>query len=176
MLNIALGGSFTSRLNQNLREDHGWTYGVRSRFNAQRGIGMFVVRAAIRADAITPALGETRKEITKMAQDGVTDAEIEKLRAQLNGDALQSFGTLHSVTGSLASNAGLFLAPDQDAKDLDSQRSATTKDLSTLAARYLDLTSATIVLVGPKDLATKAIAANGLPQPELVDAEGRPAR
>jgi predicted Zn-dependent peptidase len=173
MLNIALGGSFTSRLNQNLREDHGWTYGVRSRFNAQRGVGMFVVRAAIRADAISPALGETRKEITKMAKDGVTDAELDKLRAQLNGDALQSFGTLHSVTGSLASNAGLFLAPDQDAKDLASQRSATTADLSGLAAKYLDLTSATVVLVGPKDLATKALADNGLPAPELVDAEGR---
>src|SRR5439155_27119815 len=39
MLNIGLGGSFTSRLNQNLREDHGWTYGARSRFNAQRGPG-----------------------------------------------------------------------------------------------------------------------------------------
>jgi predicted Zn-dependent peptidase len=176
MLNIALGGSFTSRLNQNLREDHGWTYGVRSRFNAQRGAGMFVVRAAIRADAISPALGETRKEITKMAKDGVTDAEVDKLRAQLNGDALQSFGTLHSVTGSLASNAGLSLAPDQDAKDLSSQRSATTQDLSALAGKYLDMSSATVVLVGPKDVATKALADNGFPQPELVDGEGRPVR
>ncbi len=176
MLNIALGGSFTSRLNQNLREDHGWTYGVRSRFNAQRGIGMFVVRAAIRGDAISPALAETRKEIDKMAKEGVSDTEVDKLRAQLNGDALQSYGSLHSVAGSLASNAGLALAPDQDARDLESQRSASTRDLSALASKYLDLTSATVVLVGPKDLAIKALADNGFPKPELVDAEGHPAR
>jgi zinc protease len=177
MLNIALGGSFTSRLNQNLREDHGWTYGVRSRFNSQRGVGMFVVRAAIRGDAITPALGETRKEIDKMAKEGVTDTEVDKLRAQLNGDALQSYGSLHSVAGSLASNAGLALAPDQDAKDLESQRSASAKDLSALASKYLDLSSAaTVVLVGPKEMAIKALADNGFPKPTLVDAEGHAAR
>ncbi len=174
MLNVALGGSFTSRLNQNLREDHGWTYGVRSRFNAQRGAGMFVVRAAIRADAIAPALRETKKELEKMAAGGLAEGEIDKVRALLNGEALETYGALHGVAGSLASNAALGLPPDQDAKDLASQRSATPKDLSTLASAYLELSSATLILVGPKDAAIKALADNGLPKPELVDAEGRP--
>ncbi|HKQ71585.1 MAG TPA: insulinase family protein, partial [Polyangiaceae bacterium] len=176
MLNIALGGSFTSRLNQNLREDHGWTYGVRSRFNAQRGPSMFVVRAAIRADAISPALGETRKEVAKMAKDGVTDPEVEKLRALINGEALETYSTLHSATGTLASNAALGLAPDQDAKDLAAQRSATPADLGQLAAQYLDLSRATVVLVGPKEAAVKALEDNGLPKPIFVDGEGRPAK
>ncbi len=175
MLNIGLGGSFTSRLNQNLREDHGWTYGARSRFNAQRGPAMFVVRADIRADAIAPALGETRKEIEREAKEGLTEAEVEKFKALLNGEALESFGTVHGAGASLAGNAALGLAPDQDAKDLVSQRSATAKDLSALAAKYLDLSSALVVLVGPKDLATKAFAENQLPAPELLDADGRPA-
>jgi predicted Zn-dependent peptidase len=175
MLNIGLGGSFTSRLNQNLREDHGWTYGARSRFNAQRGPAMFVVRADIRADAIGPALAETRKEIEHEAKEGLTEAEVEKFKALLNGEALESFGTVHGAGASLAGNAALGLAPDQDAKDLVSQRSATAKDLSALAAKYLDLSSALVVLVGPKDLATKAFAENQLPAPELLDADGRPA-
>src|SRR5260221_13973135 len=68
MLNIALGGSFTSRLNQNLRGDPGLTYGVRSRFNAPRGAGNFVVRGAIRGDTLSPARGETQKESNKLAQ------------------------------------------------------------------------------------------------------------
>jgi predicted Zn-dependent peptidase len=176
MLNIALGGSFTSRLNQNLREDHGWTYGARSRFNSQRGPGMFVVRAAIRSDAIAPALRETRKEVERMAKDGLTDGEVDKLRALLNGDSLESYGTVHGATSSLASNGALGLAPDQDARDLATQRSATAKDLSALASKYLDLSSALIVLVGPKELAVKAIAENGLPAPEFVDADGKPER
>jgi zinc protease len=174
MLNIGLGGSFTSRLNQNLREDHGWTYGARSRFNAQRGPGMFVVRAAIRSDAIAPALRETRKEIDRTAKEGLSDAEVEKLRALVNGDALHAYGTVQGVGGSLAGNAALGLAPDQDAKDIASQRSATAKDLAVLAAKHLDLSSAEIVLVGPKELAVKALADNGLPTPEFVDADGKP--
>jgi len=174
MLNVALGGSFTSRLNQNLREDHGWTYGARSRFNAQRGPGMFVVRAAIRADAISAALGETKKEIDKLAKEGLSEADVDKLRALLNGEALETYAKVGAVAASLAGNAALGLAPDQDAKDLASQRSATPKELSALAAKYLDLSSATVVLVGPKDLAIKALAENKLPTPELVDADGKP--
>jgi predicted Zn-dependent peptidase len=173
MLNIGLGGSFTSRLNQNLREEHGWTYGARSRFTAQRGPGMFVVRAAIKSDAISPALREARKEVDRMAKEGVADVEVEKLRALVNGDALESYATVHGVSASLATNASLGLAPDQDAKDLASQRSATAKDLSALASKYLDLSSSIVVLVGPKDLAVKALADNGLPAPEFVDGDGK---
>jgi predicted Zn-dependent peptidase len=174
MINIALGGSFTSRLNQNLREDHGWTYGARSSVSAQRSAGMVVVRAAIRADAISGALRETRKEVSALAQEGLDQANLEKVRALLNGDALAAYGTVRGVAGSLAGNAALGLLPDQDVRDLAAQRSASTKDLATLAAKYFDLAAATVVLVGPKDLAVKALAENGLPPPELVDAEGAP--
>jgi predicted Zn-dependent peptidase len=174
MLNIGLGGSFTSRLNQNLREDHGWTYGARSRFTAQRGAGMFVVRAAIKSDAISPALREARKEVDRMAKEGLADAEVDKLRALVNGDALESYATVHGTSASLATNASLGLASDQDVKDLASQRSATAKDLSALAAKYLDLSSGLVVLVGPKDLAVKALSDNGLPSPEFVDGDGKP--
>jgi predicted Zn-dependent peptidase len=174
MINVALGGSFTSRLNQNLREDHGWTYGARSSVSAQRSAGMVVVRAAIRADAISGALRETRKEVSALAKEGLDQANLEKVRALLNGDALESYGTVRGVAGSLAGNASLGLLPDQDVRDLAAQRSASTKDLAALAAKYFDLAAATVVLVGPKDLAVKALAENGLPPPEFVDAEGAP--
>jgi predicted Zn-dependent peptidase len=174
MINIALGGSFTSRLNQNLREDHGYTYGVRSSVNAQRSAGMVGVRAAVRADAIGNALRETRKEVDRLAKEGLPEPDIEKVRALLNGDALQSYGTVRGAAGSLAANASLGLLPDQDVRDLAAQRGASTKELVALSTKYFDLGSATVVLVGPKDLAVKALADNGLPKPEFVDAEGAP--
>jgi zinc protease len=174
MINIALGGSFTSRLNQNLREDHGWTYGARSSISAQRSAGMVVVRAAIRADAIAAALRETRKELDTLAKQGLAEADLDKVRALLNGDALESYGTLRGVAASLAGNASLGLLPDQDVRDLAAQRSASAKDMAALAAKYFDLSAATVVLVGPKDLAVKALADNGFPTPEFVDAEGAP--
>jgi len=174
MINIALGGSFTSRLNQNLREDHGWTYGARSSINAQRSAGMVVVRAAIRGDAISGALRETRKELDRVAKEGLAEPDLEKVRALLNGDALESYGTVRGVAGSLAGNASLGLLPDQDVRDLAAQRSTSSRDLAALSTKYFDLSSATVVLVGPKDLAVKALAENGLPKPEFVDAEGAP--
>src|SRR6185503_7604301 len=174
MINIGLGGSFTSRLNQNLREDHGWTYGARSSISAQRSAGMVVVRAAIRADAIAGALRETRKEVGSLAKEGLGPTDIEKVRALLNGDALESYGTVRGVAGSLAGNASLGLLPDQDVRDLAAQRSASAQDLASLATKFFDLSAATVVLVGPKDLAVKALAENGLPPPEFVDAEGMP--
>jgi zinc protease len=174
MINIALGGSFTSRLNQNLREDHGWTYGARSNVSAQRGAGMVIVRAAIRADAISPALREMRNEVAKLAKEGLSADDLGKVRALLNGEALQSYGSTRGVAGSLAANAALGLAPEQDLLDLAAQRNASVKDLGALASKYYDLSSATLVLVGPKDLAVKALADNGLPKPEFVDAEGAP--
>ena len=174
MINIALGGSFTSRLNQNLREDHGWTYGARSSISVQRSAGMVVVRAAIRGDAISDALRETRKEVDRLAKEGLGEPDLEKVRALLNGDALESYGTVRGVAGSLAGNASLGLLPDQDVRDLAAQRSASSRDLAALATKYFDLSSATVVLVGPKDLAVKALADNGLPKPEFVDAEGAP--
>jgi len=173
MLNIALGGSFTSRLNQNLREDHGWTYGARSRFNAQRGAGMFVVRAAIRADAISPALHEALAEVGKLQKGGLSPDELEKLRALVDSGALETYSTVHGTAGTLASHAALGLAANQDEKDLESQRSATAHDLAALGQTYLDLDSSIIVLVGPKEAAKKALADNGLPAPKLVDADGR---
>jgi predicted Zn-dependent peptidase len=174
MINIALGGSFTSRLNQNLREDHGWTYGARSNVSAQRSAGMVVVRAAIRADAISGALRETRKELASLAKEGLAENDLDKVRALLNGEALESYGTVRGVAGSLAGNASLGLPSDQDVRDLAAQRSASAKDLTGLAAKYFDLSPATVVLVGPKDLAVKALAENDLPKPEFVDAEGAP--
>jgi len=174
MINVALGGSFTSRLNQNLREDHGWTYGARSSISAQRSAGMVVVRAAIRGDAISGALRETQKELASLAKDGLGDKDIEKVRALLNGDALETYGTVRGVAGSLAGNASLGLLPDQDVRDLAAQRSASAKDLAMLATKYFDLSAATVVLVGPKEAAIKALAENGFPKPEFVDAEGVP--
>ena len=174
MMNIALGGSFTSRLNQNLREKHGWTYGAKSRFNVQRGPGMFVARAAIRTDAITPALKEALSEIKEMAASGPTAEEIQKIKAQAKTDVVETYESVRGIEGSLATNAGMGLAVNYDAKSLEKQQASNAKGLAKLASSYLSLDSGIIVLVGPKAECEAALAANQLPKPELRDAEGNP--
>lgn len=172
LVNVALGGSFSSRLNQTLREDYGWTYGARSRFNFQRGEGMFVARAAIRTDAISDALKVTLSQIRGMGKEGPTGDELEKAKAQTQSDAVSAYGSLHGVVSSLTGNAMAGLGSDGDAKMLQAQQKATLPELRDLSARFLDLDSATIVLVGPREATRKALEANGLPPPEVRDADG----
>jgi zinc protease len=174
VLNVALGGSFTSRLNQNLREDHGWTYGARSRFQAQRKAGVFLARAAIRTDAVSDALREMLKEINAVARKRLTDDELGKVRALARADAIDTYGQVPSIASTLANDAGLGLPADHEARALAAQTTVTRADLAQLAARQLPVDGATIVLVGPRKAIEQALSANGLPPPEERDAEGRP--
>lgn len=172
LVNAALGGSFTSRLNQSLREDHGWTYGARSRFNLQRGTGLFVARAAIRTDALTEALGETLKIVRGMSESGPTDEELAKTKQQADQDAVSSYATLRGIALGLATNAGLDLPPDADRQALASQASAAKADLAALAKSKLALDRVVLVFVGPRKAVEAALAAHGLPAPQLRDADG----
>src|SRR5262249_17265016 len=69
IMNTALGGIFSSRINMNLREDKGYTYGANSRFSYRRGPGPFWVRTGVRTDVTAPALSEILKEINRIATE-----------------------------------------------------------------------------------------------------------
>jgi zinc protease len=67
--NAILGGLFNSRINMNLREDKGWTYGARSFFRFRRGAGPFVIKTAVETAATGPALEETLAEVARMREE-----------------------------------------------------------------------------------------------------------
>jgi len=79
VMNTALGGLFSSRINMNLREDKGYTYGARTAFDFRRGAGPFVLSASVQSDATAEAVRELRTE--NQTQLGQRDDEIESLRA-----------------------------------------------------------------------------------------------
>lgn len=173
LANVPLGGSFTSRLNQVLREDYGFTYGARSRFNFQRGEGMFVARAAIQTEAIADALRLTLEQLRKFAEQGLTEDELKKAKAQVQSDVVAGYGTLSGVVASLVSNAMVGLGPDADARMLAMQRQATGEEVRRAVARHLRPDELTIVLVGPRQAVLEAFEKNGLPPPEIRDADGK---
>ena len=76
-MNYPLGGDFNSRLNLNLREDKGWTYGARSGFSGDEYTGDFTFSSGIRADATDSALVEVMKEFNNYSQNGITDEELD---------------------------------------------------------------------------------------------------
>src|SRR5690606_11018888 len=123
-------GSFTSRLNMNLREDKGWTYGARTGLTETRGVGAFIARAAVQAEFTGPALDETLKELDLMAQRGPTEAEIDKARAQDRAELVQAYETVGGAAGRLAQLAALGLPPGFDAAATRERAAADREELA----------------------------------------------
>ncbi|MFO0760849.1 MAG: pitrilysin family protein [Byssovorax sp.] len=173
LVNTALGGSFTSRLNQNLREDHGWTYGARSYFGETRGLGMFTAGAAVVTEATGKALAEMQKELAKMAAAGLSDVEVGKVKAQDRADLMQTYEGVGDMAGRLATLAMLGLPPGFDGAASASRQKAAGAELAALAAR-VDPKASSILVIGPKDAVIPQLAAIDLRDPEIWDAEGFP--
>ncbi len=85
VFNAVLGGAFTSRLMLNLREDKGFTYGVRSRFSHRRGPGPFGISMAVATEVTAPAVEEALKELRGLLSDGPTEGEVERARDYIAG-------------------------------------------------------------------------------------------
>jgi predicted Zn-dependent peptidase len=174
LVSTALGGSFTSRLNQNLREDHGYTYGARSSFSETKQPGSFVARAAVRTDVTGAALKEMLHELELMADKGMDKDELAKVRAHDRADLVQRYETTNSVTRRLAALASLGLAPTFDVTASRARQDATLETVLALAKERIDPKPATIVVVGPRTEVEPQLASLGLPAPVLWDADGNP--
>ena len=90
LMNYALGGAFNSRLNLNLREDKGWTYGARSGFTGGKQTGDFAFSAGIRANATDSAMIEIMKELKNYEENGITEEELAFMKSAIGQrDALR---------------------------------------------------------------------------------------
>ena len=175
LANIPLGGSFTSRLNTNLREDKGYTYGIKSSVGQDRLAGRWTIRTAVESSVTAPALKEILKELTGLVAGGLTPGELGKARASERGDLVSSYESLEPIAGRLAQIAGLGLPADWDARQAKLSERTSDADIVQAATRT-SLSGATIIGVGDGKTIRAAFEANGLPAPEARDAEGRPVK
>lgn len=171
LINTALGGSFTSRLNQNLREDHGWTYGAGSAFSETRRGGVFTARAAVETKHTGPALDEMLKELRNMAAKGLTEDELAKVRAQDRADLVQAYESVGGIAGRYAMLSTLGLDAGYDAAASRKRQTATLADLAKIG-QAVDPTGATIIVVGPRKDVGPMLAKLG--EPVIWDTEGNP--
>lgn len=173
LVHVALGGSFTSRLNQNLREDKGYTYGARTRVPFSRGAHLLRASASVQRDVTGPALSEMLKELEAMAKDGPTAAEVVKARATARNDDVETWETLSGAAGRLGELAGLGLGPDFETI-LSVAREGVGAAEIVAAARWFDPKTATILAIGDGATVREQFAALGFTDLVVVDAEGRP--
>ncbi|HEY4150273.1 MAG TPA: pitrilysin family protein [Chitinophagaceae bacterium] len=150
LMNYTLGGTFNSRLNLNLREDKGWTYGARSGFDGDKYSGDFEFSSGIKAGATDSALVEVMKELKKYAEDGVTDEELAFTKSAIGQrDALRyETGAQKAIFISRILDYNLPADyVDQESKLL---AATTKKEMDELAKKWLHPEKINILLVGDK--------------------------
>ncbi len=170
-VNIALGGSFTSRLNQDLREEHGWSYGASSRVALLRGTGSIVASAAVQTDHAGDALRALLKDVEEFSRGGLTDEEIGKTRLIARGELVEMFETAAQAAMRLARDAALGLGPDYEAKTSARRDTASKEDLARMV-RDFDPKDGYVVVVGPRAKLEKQLAAIGVDGFDVRDADG----
>jgi predicted Zn-dependent peptidase len=151
VMSAILGGLFNSRLNMNLREEKGYTYGAGAGFDLRRARGPFSARAAVDTDATVPALREFLLELDRIRDSKVTGAELKAARDYLVGVFPLRFETPGPVVGSLA---GLFihdLPDDELARYRAAIESVTADDVLRVARDQIHPDAAAMVLVGDHD-------------------------
>jgi len=171
-INSILGGSFTSRLNQDLREEHGWSYGASSRFSWNESQGIFSAQASVITEHTGEALKAMLADIEKLQKDGPTDEEVAKSRLLARADLVESFEGVESTAARLARNAGIEASADHETKAAEAAARATKSDLVSLAHEFLDLSNAVVVVVGPKAKVQPQLEAIGITQFDTTGPEG----
>ena len=172
MLNAILGGSFTSRLNFNLREKHGFTYGAASSFSFLRHGGAFAARAAVFVESTAPAVREMLSELAGLRERPITADEHAKAHATLLmrvAEGLSSTGGMATTFGEL----GLYGLPlDEPMRFVAALQRTTAEDLRALGERYVDPDAACIVIVGDRAAIEPGLRELGLPAPAMFNADG----
>ena len=173
LMNHGLGGDFNSRLNLNLREDKGWTYGARSSFTADEYTGDFEFSSGIRADATDSALVEVMKEIRNYRENGITEPELTFMKNSLG----QRDALLYETGIQKAGFIGRILDYNLPANYIDQQNkilaNLTKKQVDEVAKKYLNPDKMNILLVGDKAKIMEGIKKLGYEVVEL-DADGKP--
>jgi len=150
--NMILGGQFVSRINMNLRENKGYTYGARTAFEFRRAPGPFVLHASVQGDATADALREAIGEIRAIrGERPVTRQELELGRASLTRGYPRSFETSDQVARAAAQLALYDLPDDYFTSFVPKVLALTEDDVTAIAAKHIDPSRLLTVVVGDRD-------------------------
>jgi zinc protease len=163
-----LGGLFNSRLQMNLREDKGYTYGIGAGFDMRRGAGPFSVRTAVQTAATVPSISESLSELRRIRETAVTEAELAAARDYLVGVFPLRFETPGAVVGALG---GLFihdLPDDELARYRHEVEAVTIESVQKAAQDHIHLDRLAIVAVGDADAVATELDAAAFGELEVI--------
>ncbi len=152
VMNAVLGGLFSSRINLNLREAHGYTYGANSYFDWRRQSGPFVISTAVQSEVTAAAISETLKEIGRMQEDEIAEDELTLATSYLEGVFPIRYETTAAIASALANLATFGLPEDYYDTYRDNIAAVTTRHVLNAARKYVRPEELQIVVVGNPEL------------------------
>jgi zinc protease len=158
VMNALLGGLFSSRINLNLRERHGYTYGAHSGFDWRRGAGPFEVSAAVQSESTHLAAREALGEMLRFADEPVTDSELRLATDYLDGVFPIRFETTSAIAGALAGLVVQGLPDDFYSTYRAMVRAVTPEDVQRAAREHLHLDRLQLLVVGDPGVVRAGLA------------------
>lgn len=172
LMNFPLGGAFNSRLNLNLREDKGWTYGARSGFSGDEHSGNFEFSAGIKAGATDSALAEVMREVKDYLQNGPTQAEIAFMQSAVGQRDALRYETGMQKAQFISQILNYNLPADYIEQQMRILKGLTPEGVKAVSNRYLQPDKMNILLVGDKQKILESVKKLGYEVVEL-DADGK---
>jgi zinc protease len=172
VMNEALGGLFSSRINLNLREQHGYTYGASSQFVFRRAAGPFLIASGVRTDVTAPAVTEIFKEVNRMRETALTLDELNLAKDSIVRSLPAQFETSGGVTGSTANIYIYDLGLDYYAKFPARLSSVTAEQVKAVAEKYVVPGKLIVIAVGDRARIGGELQKLNLGAMELRSADG----
>lgn len=169
VMNAILGGLFNSRINLNLREVHGYTYGAFSAFEWRRAAGPFVVATAVQSEVTAAAAREVMNEIDRMRAEPVSSDELSLAVSYLDGVFPIRYETTDAIAQALTTLIVHDLPPDFYDTYREQVRAVTLPGVLHAAERHLHPESMQIVVVGDAGVVRESLGDGGFGPVDVVD-------
>jgi zinc protease len=161
VMNTILGGSFSSRLNMNLREKHGYTYGATSGFDMRAGAGPFAAAAGVQTDKTSESLKEFFNELNGILQ-AVPAEELARAKNYVSLRFPSGFETTSDISRRLEEALIYHLPDDYFSKYVQNIEAVTAADVQRVARKYIQPSRFVVVVVGDRKVVEPGIQALGL--------------
>jgi len=175
LMNYPLGGAFNSRINLNLREDKGWTYGARSGFDGDKYSGSFEFSSGIKAEATDSALTEVLKEFKGYIEKGITADELTFLKNAIGQRDALRYETGFQKAGFIGRILEYNLPANFTAEQTKILTNITAEEINTLVRKWINVEKMNILLVGDKVKILPGLEKMGYEIVEL-DTDGNPVK
>jgi zinc protease len=167
VMNAIFGGVFNSRINLNLRERHGYTYGARSQFAFRRQAGPFVIAAPVRNEVTRESVSEMLAELRRIRTGDIEERELEDTKSYLMGVFPATVQTASDIASRLVDMELYGLPEDYFDRYRETIANVTKDEIARVARKYLDPDRVLIVIVGNAGQIREPLGSLGMPIHEL---------